>query len=655
MWQCLCVAAALSLPALPGRAEPASPASPPPLSLYGALPGFQYAVISPSGDRVAIVGRVGTERRLVVIDNDQNVLVTYPLGDIKLRGVHWGGEGRVLLEKSNTAALGIGFTADKTELTAMIVIPVGGKGKPYQVFQGDSRITGGIRGFYGVTEREGKVYGYFGGITLERDMGIDPRLTTMDPVLYEVDLETNRARKIAERASSQENWRDWLVGGDGQVKATLDFFSTGGNWTIRNPAGRKIAQGTNPLGGIDLVGFGVQADTIIYRVEDEAQDRRDHWIAVPLAGGEGKDMLPDVGIGSSYFDNRTRTLLGYEIEGDVPGYRFFDPAHQKTADAVLRAFPGRSVHIRDWNDAFDKLIVMVEGPADPQNWFLVDLKAHKAESLGSAYPMEAESVGAMRMVQYKAADGLDIEGVLTLPPGRKPAGLPVVVLPHGGPSARDYPGFDWWAQALASRGYAVLQPNFRGSTGYGSAFQRAGAGEWGRKMQSDISDGLAHLVKEGIVDPKRACIMGASYGGYAALAGVTLQQGLYRCAVAVAGVGDVVRMTTTDIRESGDNLTVIRALRAEVGQGRDLRVVSPVNFAAKADAPVLLIHGKDDTVVPYEQSTAMASALRRAGKPVELVTLPGEDHWLSRGETRLAMLEAAIRFVEQHNPPDPAP
>ncbi len=202
----------------------------------------------------------------------------------------------------------------------------------------------------------------------------------------------------------------------------------------------------------------------------------------------------------------------------------------------------------------------------------------------------------------------------------------------------------------------MLQPNFRGSTGYGADFERAGHGEWGRKMQTDISDGLAQLIKDGIVDARRACIVGASYGGYAALAGVTLQQGLYRCAVSVAGVSDVGKMVVTDTFESGGNQTLARGLKEEVGSVRDLEAVSPINFAAKADAPILLIHGKDDTVVAYDQSNDMAAALRRANKPVEFVTLPQTDHWLSRGDTRNAMLQATVAFVEKYNPPDaPSP
>lgn len=638
----------------PAPAAADAPKGPPPLSIYGRLPQFERAVISPSGARIAMVVLYAQERRLIVVDRENKPLLVQSLGDIKVRGLYWAGEDRVLVKKSDTTGLGIGFTTDKAELYSMIVVPLDG-GKVYSVFQHDERIQGGIRGFYGVTEEAGNYYGYFGGITLDGDGFRSSYLTSTKPLLYKVDLRNDRAAKLAPRIETPDDWRDWLVGGDGTVKATMDYHSGDGRWVIRTPAGRRVAEGISPLGGVDLIGFGPAATTVIYSVDDDKGDGERRWFEVPLEGGEAKAFEPAQGMGGTFFDNRTRRMLGYEIAGDVPAYKFFDPRQQKVMDAVLKAFPGRSVHLHDWNDAFDKLIVMTEGPEDPETCYTVDVAGRTADILGSGYEIPGSAVGPMRMIRYAASDGMEIPAVLTLPPGRPAKNLPVIVLPHGGPPSRDYPGFDWWAQAFAARGYAVLQPNFRGSTGYGAAFEKAGHGEWGRKMQTDLSDGLAWLAREGIADPKRACIMGASYGGYAALAGVTLQQGLYRCAVAVAGVSDVARMVTTDITQSGYNALMIRSLRDEVGAHRDLRAVSPVNFAAQADAPVLLIHGKDDTVVQYEQSTAMAAALRRAGKPVDFVTLPGEDHWLSRSATRLAMLEAAVAFVMKHNPPDPAP
>jgi dipeptidyl aminopeptidase/acylaminoacyl peptidase len=262
----------------------------------------------------------------------------------------------------------------------------------------------------------------------------------------------------------------------------------------------------------------------------------------------------------------------------------------------------------------------------------------------------------VRMVVWNAADGLALHGVLTLPAGRPAKALPLVVLPHGGPASRDYPGFDWWAQAFASRGYAVFQPNFRGSAGYGVAFRNAGLGQWGRKMQTDISDGVASLAAQGIVDPKRACIVGGSYGGYAALAGVTLQKGLYRCAVSLAGVADPSAMLVYDSQRAGYRSSTMRYWKAFMGvessSDSSLDAISPLVRADQADAPILLIHGEDDTVVSINQSEKMEAALKRAGKQVEFVKMNNEDHWLSREDTRIQMLKAAVAFVEKNNPPN---
>lgn len=637
---------------MPGMAEAA--AAQRPLAVYGNLPGFEMAAMSPSGDRVALVGVVKDTRRLIVFDKNGEPLMTAPLGDQKLRRIIWAGEDMVLLQLSWTVKLGMDFIADKAELSSMIVVPLNG-GKPWSVFDHSRSITGGVRGFYGVIERDGRWFGYFGGITLGARSTLSPGehfLDSTKPELYEVELKTGKPSRIARRPGDDVD-RDWVVGPDGKVAATLDFISSSGNWKIANSSGKIIVSGQNSRGGVGLISLGRTAGNILYCVEDETTGAN-HWLEVPGDGGNTTEILKDESVRSGYIDPNGQQLIGYLRDGDIPEAHFYDARQEKVMAATRRAFPGLTVHLVDWSDHFDRLIVRTEGVGDPQSWWKVNIATGHADPLGVSYPMLASDVGPMRMVHYKAADGLEIAGVLTLPPGRPATRLPVVIFPHGGPAARDYPAFDWWAQAFAAQGYAVFQPNFRGSTGYGAAFEKAGHGEWGRKMQSDISDGLAELVRQGIVDPKRACIMGASYGGYAALAGVTLQQGVYRCAVSVAGVSDVQQMYQSDVERSGGDKTLIRALKAEIGSGRALKDVSPIRFVDRADAPILLVHGKDDTVVQYEQSNAMARALRAAGKPVEFVTLPGEDHWLSKSATRLAMLQAAVTFIERNNPPDPA-
>lgn len=621
----------------------------PPIALYGNLPGFERAALSPSGDRVAIIGVLNEARRLIVSDKDHGILLVAPAGNSKIRDMIWAGENRVLLQISQTVRLGLGFTTNKAELSTMLVVPVNG-GKPWAVFEKNRMITGGIHGFYGVGERQGRWLGYFGGITLEGDR-TDRYLGSTNPELYEVDLENGKSRRIAPRFSGDGIFRSWLLDSAGEVAATLDFRSDAGKWQIKNSDAKVIASGVAPRGDIGLISLGRTSGTILYGQQDE-ETGVNQWFELPMTGGAPAEILDKEGISKAFIDARERRLIGYLREGDEAVAHFYDPRQNKIMAATRKAFPGVNVRLIDWNDAFDRLIVKTDGIGDPETWWLVDIRSGDADVLGVSYPMAAADVGPMKMFRYKAADGLDISGVLTLPPGRQPKNLPVVVFPHGGPASRDYPEFNWWPQAFAARGYAVFQPNFRGSTGYGTAFEKAGDGQWGRKMQTDISDGLKELGRQGIVDTARACIMGASYGGYAALAGVTLQNGLYRCAVSVAGISDVQKMYQSDISASGDDRTLIRSLKQQVGSGRDLKDISPIRFVERADAPVLLIHGKDDTVVLYEQSSIMERALRQAGKPVELLTLPGEDHWLSNGDTRASMLAAATAFIERHNPPD---
>ena len=226
-------------------------------------------------------------------------------------------------------------------------------------------------------------------------------------------------------------------------------------------------------------------------------------------------------------------------------------------------------------------------------------------------------------------------------------------MPHGGPEAHDSVRFDWMAQYFASRGYVVLQPNFRGSDGFGAKYKLAGRGEWGRRiMQHDVTDAINSMIKTGWADKDRVCIVGASYGGYAALAGGAFTPDLYRCVAAIAPVADLPTMIYDERRESGSDSWVVTYWKRLIGDPRSerdkLKSISPSEHAAEFTAPVLLIHGNDDIVVPMHQSVIMERALKKAGKPVEFVRLKGGDHWLSTSETRLETLERLATFVDRH-------
>ena len=633
------------------QAQPAAARVPLPLDSYGDLPGVEDVALSPDGKGLAILGRVEGKRVLLVV-RDGKLAARADAGDVKIRSLGWAGNDIVLLVSSATINLGSDFTAAKHEFYGTLLLRLDGS-PPEQVFTRTTRMVTAIFGNYGIRQVDGKPTGYFGGVELVPSTGtrLGYEFGHGRPALFSVDLTRNAPQKIA-RAASENHWRDWLVDAPGQVVATLDVAEADGKWSIANAQGTVLATGIDPQGDVSLIGLGREGSTVLYATEDDAAEVL-RWWEVPLAGGQAKEVFGDISIARSYFDPATGRMLGYLPEGEGAQPVLFAPEHQAVMRKVYRAFPKLDVAIEGWTPDFGHVLVRTSGNRDSGTWYIVDMAKLTANAVGYERPeIGPERVGPISTVAYKASDGLDLDGILTLPPGREPKNLPVVMLPHGGPHAQDDAAFDWWGQAFASRGYAVFQPNFRGSTNRDTAFVRAGYGQWGRKMQTDISDGLAALARQGIVDPKRACIVGASYGGYAALAGVTLQHGLYRCAAAVAPVSDLADMDRTKFRESGDNKMVRRSVRESLGDPKTFAEVSPRRNAARADAPVLLVHGKDDTVVAFHQSEAMADALRSAGKPYEMVVLREEDHWLSRAATRKQMLEAVMAFVQRNNPAD---
>ncbi|MEM1052812.1 MAG: prolyl oligopeptidase family serine peptidase, partial [Pseudomonadota bacterium] len=469
------------------------------------------------------------------------------------------------------------------------------------------------------------------------------------PNLFKVNLANFEVTKLDRSAFSGAS-KDWVIDAQGEIAFTLDRNDDSGVWKLRNAAGETIRQGRQRAGGISLIGLNFDGSKAIYR--ERSEDRTSYWYEIGQAGGEPTPFLDKVDFERLFFDPQTGHLMGYtEGEDEEERHVFANKELQKKAEAVRKAFSTYESWMSDWTADLDTVIVRTSGNGDSGTYYTVDLDTNRATAL--AYERNniyAEQVGTISTFAYTARDGLEMDGILTLPPGAEPKNLPVIMLPHGGPHSQDRPTFDWWAQAFASRGYAVFQPNFRGSTNRDAAFRIAGYGEWGRKMQTDKTDGLMALAEAGLVDPSRACIVGGSYGGYAALAGVTIEQGIYKCAVAVAPVSDIRAMYNEDYQATGRERTAKVALRQQLGDPSLWNEVSPRRLADQADAPIMLIHGVDDTVVPYSHSTKMADKLKDADKPYELVTLAGEDHWLSLSVTRQQMLANAVRWVETHNP-----
>jgi dipeptidyl aminopeptidase/acylaminoacyl peptidase len=619
----------------------AAHAAPPPLEAYGRLPHVEQVSLSPNGDKFAMIELTENSRRVLIapVDGGSPMTFDFPLKD-KIRRVDWAGDEHVVVTASATLHDGAVFTVDALEIPEVVVFPLNNK-PSFVVFKSQPHVLPMVADEFGYAQIGGRWFGYFGAVSANMGRG-----------LYKVDLDTGQADPVR---VSNGPVQSLAVGPDGSILARTFYFAKTGAWQINS--GRSdnvILSGHSLTGNPTINGLGRSSDTLLVYNPDPTVEALQ---VVPLAGGPTAPAGSDAA--GLLFDRASQLWIGKVIQGDVPKTVLFSEQAQAKLDSALKAFSKYNVSLVSYDAKFDHLIVFTDGGDDSGTYWLVDGVKHSAESIGQAYPEVKEAdVGPFRIFDWKAQDGLEEHGVLTLPPGRPAHGLPVVVLPHGGPQQRDYLGFDWWAEAFASRGYAVFQPNFRGSEGYGRAFVHAGHGQWGRKMQTDISDGLAALVAQGIVDAKRACIVGASYGGYAALAGVTVQNGLYRCAVADAGVSDLQRMLKYEDARGGYRgpTTSLRYWRqfmeGDTRADDSLDEISPAKLANHADAPILLIHGKDDSVVPFDQSLEMQAALKRAGKPVEMVVMPNEDHWLSRPETRLSMLTAAVAFVQRYDPAD---
>jgi dipeptidyl aminopeptidase/acylaminoacyl peptidase len=342
-------------------------------------------------------------------------------------------------------------------------------------------------------------------------------------------------------------------------------------------------------------------------------------------------------------------LLGvWTTDRDRP-LHWIDPTIAAHQEGIDKASPNSVGRIESLSADQKKLIARFSTPDNPGLLYYLDTETGTFVRLAAINEaLEGQRLSSSKLIRYKARDGLEIEGVLTMPRGRNEENLPFIVLPHGGPWEHDSLTYDYRVQFLAERGYAVLQPNFRGSTGYGMAFEKAGQGQMGLAMQDDVTDAVQWAVAEGIADPKRVCIVGGSYGGYAAMWGIAKDPDLYRCAISINGVSSLRQ----EVNDFG------RFLHARLYRSQwekmtsDFAAVSPINAVSRIKTPLLLIHGRKDVTVDPGQSERMHSAMMRAGKEVEFVSVPLADHHFTREADRLTMLTAIENFLAKHNPAD---
>ncbi len=619
--------------------------------VFGALPQVTSVAVAPDGKRLAWGDNKNEEQRVVIVDIAALAATrAVPLGKgAKLRRLVWS-DGQTLLiiasisipspdKKGKSWEFFRASSVNAATGEAHMLLPDAGKSGTVsnvelvaaQISSPDTVVMSSYA--YDPTMRSRQSSFYI-------NAGLDQSGWTRS--LYRVDTRTGNG-KLAEEGSPYID--QWALGPDGEAVAYSEWRKEDKRYVISARTGRhwqeiyRLESGEVPriLGvepaGLMLLGRLAGPHRVVWRL--------------PIHGTGITEMLAakDADFESCDVDPYTGALTACYASGMRADVHWVDDQARQRDARLRHAFTDRMVELISESRDHQKVVARVQTGAIAPIVYLIDFATNRANVIGEEYPgLVDQKLGEVREFHYSARDGTDIPAYLTLPPGIHDAkNLPLVVLLHDGPAMHDEGGFEWIRQFLASLGYLVMQPQFRGSDGLGDAFRDAGKNQWGGLMQDDVSDGVLALEKQGLADAHRVCIAGAGYGGYAALAGATFTPELYACAASINGPGDLPLLVSGQPESWSD----------QIGSQLDPTVAarSPARAAGRIRAPILLLHSADDSVVPISQSEIMAAALKRAGKNYKLVRLPGDDHWLSRAASRVEMLRQLRDFLGQNLPP----
>lgn len=472
--------------------------------------------------------------------------------------------------------------------------------------------------------------------------------TAVYPDVFKVDVHTAKRRRVLR---SRLNVLHWMADKKGVVRLGVGKRKTKDRIIYRKSkkdSWQTIAKYDVIDDDIPFTAVGFSPDPSVIYVTAIDEGGRRSFYKYDLDQGEFLEK-----IASS--DRVDITSIDIDEEGNLRSYSYFDELPytvykdklwQGINKFLKKQFPDDHVTVESYSKDKKKIIFKVSSPTNPGDFYLLDLDKKTMRWFNESYPgLDRDKLSDMKIVSYRARDGLEIPAYLSLPKGKETMkGLPTVILPHGGPWARDYWGFDPWVQLLTTRGYAVLQMNFRGSTGYGKKYVAKGFHEWGGKMLDDINDGTRWMIREGYADPDRICIMGASYGGYAALQAVVKAPDMYKCSISFAPV--------TDMRTYAQNrshfINKERYLHYVESDELSYSEISPYRNVDKINIPVLLLHGTKDRSVRYKQGKMFARRMKSKKKDIRFITFKDGDHHLSNEKYRIQFLKEVEKFLEKN-------
>lgn len=639
----------------PGLAQ----AAPPPIDAFAGEPEIAAAEISPNGTYLAVVRALSNKLTVLIYRVADLKAPPQPLtvDEANFAGMAWGSDDRVIVG------------AYKRTRMAMVEEPL----NVVRYFAANADGSNNVVLMSG----ESRIFKAQLGLGIVSTTPTDPDTILMSGAdqkcsrgaqcdlslnVYKVNIYTGKP-ELVERGNTETS--DWGADAKGQIRYRTDYVEGRGisKYYSRdaNGAWKKLFEfsARDPHPEIEPLGPTDDPNVIYIRYEPKSAARAEIWTYDTRTSKPVERIAahPAVDMESVAYDPFTGEPTGVGYVNDwFEVERLSDD--WAAMDAKLKAsFPKAAVRaIMSADSTHRKLIVATEGEFDYGTWYYVDLDQGKAIEFGKSRPkLSAGTIGGRKRIDYTARDGLKLRAYLTMPPGTNGKNLPMVLLPHGGPEARDVLGYDFYAHFIASRGYVVLQPQYRGSDGFGSKFTEQGYYQWGLKMQDDLSDAVKWAVAQGIADPNRVCIVGHSYGGYAALAGATLTPELYKCVVAIAGVSDLINISKREQKYGRQNPAALYWLRniGSVAKDREkLERASPALHADQVRAPILLMHGLDDTTVFPEESQLMANALKAAGKTYQYIELPGANHQLDTQTSRTRVFTEIEKWLKQYNPPN---
>ena len=472
--------------------------------------------------------------------------------------------------------------------------------------------------------------------------------------LYQVKISTGE-RKLLRQNS--ERLTGWVFDQKDQLRLATRAADNGDTEVLRVDAdGFKKVYSCSVFENCGPVQFH-KDNQRVYMVSDRgaAVERIGLILFNPATGAEEmveSDPLKRVDIATASFSDKTGELIATIYQDERTRIYWKNKEWQADYEFLEKQFPGREVGIGSMTTDENLLIASVSSDTEPGESYLFERKTRKLTlQYRIREQLPREHLAKMEAVSYPSSDGLEIPAFLTLPKGIPAKGLPVIIFPHGGPWARDGWGYDSYAQFLANRGYAVLQPNFRGSTGYGKKFLNAGNLEWGQKMQDDLTWGAKYLTGRGIADPKRIGIMGGSYGGYATLAGLAFTPDVYACGVSIVGPSNLLTLLDSipPYWEAARKVFHERMGDPNTSEGKArLERQSPLNSAAKIKSPLLVIQGANDPRVKQAESDQIVVALRDRGFPVEYLVAPDEGHGFARPINNMASFALTEKFLARH-------